>query len=160
MRSNTRHRCGRKQIKVSWFFFSKKNASFYGFPTSAMPQPPKRLPLFPQCCLIRSLFLEERFRELALSGAGPGIEPPGQGHYFVGSKDMSCQILANELRVEVFPEMTFAAVVAESHRRVREETAALMASIRESIANSPGQQRAKAEYERLVQERHGPPAAE
>jgi hypothetical protein len=72
-------------------------------------------------------------------------------HYFVGSKDASCQILATDLHVEVLPEMSFQAVVDESHRRVREETEATMARIYESIANSTAQQQARAED----QERRG-----
>lgn len=78
-------------------------------------------------------------------------------HYFIGSKDTSCQVLASELRVEVFPEMSFRAVIQESFRRVQEEQRAVMASINEAIANSPAQREAAAkaweEYHRVMRER-------
>jgi hypothetical protein len=54
-------------------------------------------------------------------------------HYFVGSKDSSCQILARALQVELFPEMTIRQVVEESWRRVRLEQADLMKAVQERI---------------------------
>jgi hypothetical protein len=80
-------------------------------------------------------------------------------HYFIGSKDTSCQILASELRVEVFPEMSFQAVIQESFRRVHEERSTIMASLNETLANNPVQREltAKAweDYHRFVRERDG-----
>ena len=74
-------------------------------------------------------------------------------HYFVGSKDTSCQILARELRVQVFPGEPFRAVVEASHRRPAEERRALS----EQLANDPEYRNRQAAYKEAVRERYGQP---
>jgi hypothetical protein len=59
-------------------------------------------------------------------------------HYFVGSKDGSCQILARDLQVEVFPAgWTFNEVIEESQRRMNESRTEAMRVIQEMIDRPP-----------------------
>ena len=74
-------------------------------------------------------------------------------HYFIGSKDVSCQILATDLRVEVHPGETYNAVVEESRRRPAQERRA----IAEQFANDPDYQRRQAAYKEAVRKRYGDP---
>jgi len=54
-------------------------------------------------------------------------------HYFVGSKGVSCQILAQDLHVEAFPEMNFGQVVEESWRRVGRGQRRVMKAVQKKI---------------------------
>jgi hypothetical protein len=82
-------------------------------------------------------------------------------HYFVGSKDASCQLLAGDLQVEVFPEMTLQQVVQKSHPRVAAEQRAVTARVSEAVAKNPRQRglaaKAWAKYNESVREQGGEP---
>ena len=65
-------------------------------------------------------------------------------HFFVGSKDTSCQILATALECEVFPELTFRSVVEESHRRARRRP-----------PTTPEQREVNERYKQLIREKYG-----
>jgi hypothetical protein len=58
-------------------------------------------------------------------------------HYFIGSKDGSCQILARTLEVEVFPELSFQEVVSVAKERVRGRFLETLRQIREMQEKGP-----------------------
>jgi len=108
--------------------------SVFGYPNEDAAWKDPRGRIDHGCYEIEDSRWEHNIQEYNRLSVGVDYPFPGElHHYFIASKDGSCQLLARSLGVEVFPEMTFRQVIEESLGRERAAQTESMRQLQEMI---------------------------